>query len=248
MKRLCCGFLMCCLAACTTLPPTPVPYLAYPAQSALPEAEKTLLIVLPGVGDSAASFAQQGLLAALRAQPALAARVDVWSVDMSFPYYQQRLFLPRMQADIMAHAQQRGYRQVCLLGVSLGGFGALLYAAKHPTQARCLILFAPYLGSEASLDGIAAAGGLAYWRRPADLNERDERYIWPFLQGYLHRATPTPTLFLLYGEGDRFAPALETLHPLIPAAQRLTQPGGHNWVVWRALWIRWLTTHGANFL
>ena len=43
-----------------------------------------------------------------------------------------RQIVVEQEQDVLAPARAAGYRQVWLLGVSLGAFGALAHAAEHP--------------------------------------------------------------------------------------------------------------------
>jgi len=57
---------------------------------------------------------------------------------------------------------------IILAGISLGGYGALLYAKNHLDEIDAVLLLAPFLGSQALVQAIANTGGLSVWR-PASI-------------------------------------------------------------------------------
>src|SRR5690606_40867279 len=53
----------------------------------------------------------------------------------------------RLQQDVVLPARMRGYRHVRLVGISLGGYGSLLYSKQYGEQIAGLFLMAPFLGN-----------------------------------------------------------------------------------------------------
>ena len=70
------------------------------------------------------------------------ARVDSIAVDAHLGYYFQRTVIARLQADVLQPARQQGYRRIVLVGVSLGGLGALLCERDLPGSVDALVLAA----------------------------------------------------------------------------------------------------------
>jgi pimeloyl-ACP methyl ester carboxylesterase len=220
---------------CALRPPPPaIPMQSLRFASSCAGRANTLLVMLPGAYSRAQEFVDEGFVEALarRRMPA-----DVAIVDAHLGYYVERTIVQRLQDDVVAPARASGYRQVWLLGISLGGFGALGHALRHPGGADGLVLLAPYLGSRLLLDEIERAGGPVAWRartpRPTSGDDLD-RELWHWL------ATPEERrglpVHLGYGRGDRFAEAHERLRDLLPAERTIDVPGGHDWRAWRELW------------
>lgn len=114
------------------------------AMQAAPAAPaKRLVVVLPGRGDGLAGLQSSGIAAEIQQRWADA---DVLLVGLTIGYYLEGNAIRRLHAEVMQPAQARGYREIWLMGASLGGSGALLYDAAHPRVARGLLLLAPYLG------------------------------------------------------------------------------------------------------
>ena len=128
------------LTSCAGTPPTenPIPSIT----SVVPDSSgKTLVVMLPGRGDRAENFVKADFVEIGNRQ-----HFDVIAVDAHFGYYNERNLIPRLHDDIIVPAKKRGYENIWMLGVSMGGFGSLLYAAEHPEMVSGVILLAPFLG------------------------------------------------------------------------------------------------------
>jgi pimeloyl-ACP methyl ester carboxylesterase len=213
------------------LMPTPAPLRVLRYDPPGDCAHKELLVLLPGIGDMAASFEKQGFAAAVQDRP-----MDVWAVDAHIGYYANRTVLERLHEDVVMPARRRGYRSITLAGISLGGFGSLLYASRYPDFIDRVMLIAPYLGEPEIVKEIAVTG-LAAWT-PSPLAGRDyERRLWTWLQGYANeRALSMPPLFLGFGDADSFVAAHRVLSAVLQSDRVAIAHGGHTWPVWRQLW------------
>ena len=203
-----------------------------------------LLVFLPGVFAMPREFVENDFPKLLREQHIDA---DLLLVDAHLGYYSERSIVERLQSDVIAPARSRGYAQVWLVGISLGGYGALIHSAayRHGPAGRVdgIVVIAPYTGDVRVIGSIEDAGGLSSWPAP----ERSlppnafDVTLWRWLQGYA-KGQPRPPLYLGYGLGDRFASREALLAAALPASHVFTAPGGHDWPTWKVLWKRMLTT------
>lgn len=215
--------------------PTPLFKIDYPAT---PQ-RKTLIVFLPGIDDLAEDFEHRGIIDDMRRHGVDA---DAIAVDAHFGYYANQIILERITEDVIELARMDGYENIWLAGVSLGGFGAVLYAAHHASQLQGLILFAPFLGTERIIAEIQAAGGLAAWT-PGEVGAGDyQRTLWAWLKAQtadeVSDGQAALPIFLGYGEQDKFAAANALLAAQLPAARVVAIPGGHNWRTWKLIWSR----------
>ena len=213
------------LSGCLDMAPTEVP---------LPKIEvadpnsrhDSLVIMLPGRGDRADAFIREGFEKAGQERG-----FDTIAADAHFGYYMERSLLPRLREDIVLPAREAGYKHIWLLGISMGGFGSLLYAAENPDQIDGVILLAPFLGDRSAIDEIVASGGLNRWDASASSLEDYEIAIWSWL-----RDSDTPVI-LGFGEADGMAQGYrDVLIEVLEPSSVYTLEGGHKWTTWRPLW------------
>ncbi|MBN2575534.1 MAG: alpha/beta hydrolase [Deltaproteobacteria bacterium] len=223
-----------CLSGCGLFfrAPAPIPWISYPGAG--DPSGRDLLLLLPGRGDRAQSFADEGVVAIARHA---SAKLDVVAVDATTGYYIHRNLCERLMADVIEPARPRGYCGRCISGISQGGLGALLFAQFHPQEVSDVIAIAPFLGDEDVLDEIESAGGVTGWRPPSNLHPDDyQRALWRWLRSCTVERQPCPRIFLGFGAEDRFARAHRLLASVLPPGQVAVVPGGHTWDPWRQLY------------
>ncbi|MBL9077295.1 MAG: alpha/beta hydrolase [Planctomycetes bacterium] len=229
------------LAACGTARPATAPMrtLALTAPSAAADAapgDRALIVLLPGRGDAPEDLVARGMVDMVRARGIAA---DVVVVDAHVGYYRSRQAVERLLADVIAPARARGYRSIWLAGISLGGFGALLYGARYGATDPIdgVFAIAPYLGRGDDLPAeIRAAGGLPAWDGAASADDDYARLVFAWLRGFGDPGEPRPQLWLGVGADDRFAERIRLVAPLLPADHFIEVPGGHTWQPWLRIW------------
>jgi pimeloyl-ACP methyl ester carboxylesterase len=199
----------------------------------------TLLVFLPGRGDTVKSFDRNGFVAAVRAA---GIATDMLGVEAYEEYYRDHTIFLRLREDVISPAIKMGYWEIWLVGISMGGIGALLYDTEYPGDLKGVIALAPYLGNVSILDEIAQAGGLAYWQpRPASGGDEEDRIIWSRLKLFAAPENSAGRIYLGYGRDDRFAETNRFFETILPAGQTVTISGGHDWQTWRRLWDALIT-------
>ncbi|MBN2793202.1 MAG: alpha/beta fold hydrolase, partial [Desulfuromonadales bacterium] len=119
--------------------------------------------------------------------------------------------------DIILPAKAKGYEKIWLVGVSMGGFGSLMYAKDHPGEIDGIYVIAPFLGYEEIVAEITAAGGVHQWQ-PGEYDPHDdwERMFWHWLKQCAEGEKQMPNLYLGFGRQDAFNPAHQLLSALLP--------------------------------
>lgn len=202
---------------------------------------RPLLVLLPGRFMHPDEFIREGYLQAVR-ERGLA--LDVLIVDAHLGYYSDRSILERLRADVFDPARQRGVTQIWVAGISIGAFGAMLYADAHPGELAGLIAIGPYLGGENTVEEIRAAGGLLQWQAPAALSpltvesgDMDaELHLWRWLQQQARSPQDLPLLYVGRGRDDRFHDAQQLLADALQLQHVAIVDGGHDWDAWRPAW------------
>lgn len=203
------------------------------------ERAETLLVFLPGAFLDPDAFEREGFVNAVRERELAA---DVLLVDANVAYYYDQSFVERLYSDVLAPQRALGYQKIWLVGISIGGFGALIHELTRPGMVDGIVALAPYLGRRPIGAEILKAGGLRAWKAPDGPPPDDEldRKLWPWLQQYASReaAQSLPPLYLGYGLADRFATNHALLAEALPAGRVFTTEGGHDWPQWSRLWRR----------
>ena len=225
------------LSACALLHPTTVPMPVHEYRAKTDAPARTLLVMLPGRRGTADLFMAEGFVdLVLKAGYSL----DVIAAEAHIGYYYNKTVIERLRQDVILPARARGYERIWILGVSMGGLGAIWYDRTHPGDVDGLILLAPYLGDREIVDEVETAGGLRGWHLDAQDRGLFQKEIWGLTKGYEDRQTTAGRLFLGYGLQDGFARSNSLLAREIPADQVATVPGSHDWPTWRLLLTRLL--------
>jgi pimeloyl-ACP methyl ester carboxylesterase len=215
-----------------TRAPTPMRSIAFDADAPA----QCLFVFLPGMGDRAETFEKRGFVAALRARKLSA---NILSADATFGYYRTGTFVERLATDVIAPAKARGYREIWLVGPSMGGFGSLFYARAHPADITGVLAIAPYLGQKEVIKEIITAGGLRNWTAPPRVETPDQenyqRELWRWLQAVTQGREPAPLIFAGYGKADRLGISDSLLTAELPPARVFLTEGGHEWPAWQRI-------------
>jgi pimeloyl-ACP methyl ester carboxylesterase len=195
----------------------------------------TLIVLLPGAYDTPQDFIDQGFVTAVRAR---GIKADIQLVDAHMGYYTNQQIVQRLEDEVVTPAKTNGYQKIWFVGISLGGYGTLLYSMNKPGVLEGFFIMAPYMGPRDIPAKIQEQGGLKNWS--TDVQDNADINLWRWLKGY---ATNTPGLapaYLGYGASDRFAQANGVLAGVLPEGRSQVIPGGHDWVTWQRLWGNFL--------
>lgn len=197
----------------------------------------TLLVFLPGAFLKPEEFEREGFVDALGERGFGA---DALLVDADVSYYYDQTFVERLHHDVLVPQRAMGYASIWLVGISIGGFGALIHELAMPGAVDGIVVLAPYLGRRPVGAEIHKAGGLRAWRAPEGPppDEEVDRKLWPMLQQYAlpQAGRQLPPLYLGYGLADRFAGNHQLLADALPQGHVFTTEGGHDWPQWSKLW------------
>jgi pimeloyl-ACP methyl ester carboxylesterase len=201
----------------------------------------TLLVFLPGAFLKPEEFEREGFVSAVRERDLAA---DALLVDADVSYYYDQTFVERLHDDVVLSQRALGYKSIWLVGISIGGFGALIHELAMPGTVDGIVALAPYLGRRPIGAEIHQAGGLRAWRAPEGPapDQEVDRKLWPWLQQYTSpgRAKRLPPLYLGFGLADRFASNHRLLADALPQGRVFTTEGGHDWPQWSTLWRKML--------
>jgi len=142
-------FPLLCLFSCVPASTIPIETISF--ERSEPAGHGTLVVFLPGRGSGVRSFGEKGLVRALhRKNP----DIDMIGVEAHLGYYQDRTLPKRLREDVIAPAQRLGYQKIWLVGISMGGLGAILYDTTYPGDVTGICLLSSYLGEGSVLKEI----------------------------------------------------------------------------------------------
>lgn len=224
-------------AGCSLVFPAPVPMHTIVRVADEHHPSRCLVVFLPGFGDSARAFIDHGFVDALRAR---SLPVDSISAGATFGYYSRRTVVPRLREDVFLPARAKGYEQIWVVGISMGGVGALLVAKEPDLGVSGVYLMAPYLGDSPLLQEITRAGGLGKWE-PGTISKDDyQRDNWRFLKSAVEHPDAAPVVYLGAGNEDKLREGHRVLAPALPKERVFVVPGIHDWGPWSILWADFL--------
>lgn len=222
-------------SGCKIFFPAPTPMASVLDPLPGPKQGKCLLVLLPGAGDVAETFREKGFVEMVRSSGLSA---DVVAANATLGYYLRGSAAQRIDEDVVAPLRARGYEQIWVLGISMGGFGSIHYTQSFPEHIDGLLALAPYLGDRSLTDEIREAGGLTKWTPdpPAPIVEENyQRQMWSWLHNIVTGKQPGPQLYVGYGDQDGLGAQDSLLAAALPEDHVFHTPGGHDWPPWRAL-------------
>lgn len=195
--------------------------------------DRILLLMLPGAKNTPQQLEEYGFIRALRARNL---PVDVLALDAHADLYLNRSDIERALHHTLDEAGKQGYRRIWLLGISLGGSGAMICATQRTPEIEGMFLLAPFLGTRGIIAEVEAAGGLHRWQA-GEISERDhERTLLAHIQRSTLEAGKFPDIHLGYGSEDRYRGASIMLSQRLAQHRVTVIPGGHDWETWISLW------------
>ena len=196
------------------------------------EGERILLLMLPGAKNTPQQLVENGFIRELRERRL---PVDVLALNAHVDLYLERADIERVLHHTLDEVRAQGYRRIWLLGISLGGSGAMICATQRMAEIEGVFLLAPFLGTRGIIAEVEAAGGLSLWRA-GEIGSRDhERVLLEKIQGHTLEDR-FPPVYLGYGSEDRYRGASIMLSKRLSQPRVLVMSGGHDWETWIALW------------
>ncbi|HKH32693.1 MAG TPA: alpha/beta hydrolase family protein [Beijerinckiaceae bacterium] len=249
-----------------------IPYSLYrPAEAPAPGERWPVLYLLHGLGDDERVWATlgraaetlDGLLAARKLKPILVVMPmaqDSWYVDNPDPG-SRGLFAQALTRDLVDHIDRVYPTAACragraLGGLSMGGYGALLYAMDNPRRYAAAFsfsgsLFRPMPDEEAARAGRPTHMFRAAFGQPFDARRFNRWNLFPRLPAYIAEKD-RPAFYLTVGDNDfpRLKEGNIAFHRALAEAgvdaPFRIDPGQHNWTLWAAQLgpaLTWLDRH-----
>ncbi len=219
------------LSSCGLLPrSTPAPV---KTEMSGPETAKELTVFLPGRWSTVDEFEREGFFE-IAAERWPESRLV--AADLHIGYYKKRASARRVHEDIIAPARSAGVKTVRVVGVSMGGLGALIHDLEYPDDIDEIYLLSPFVGEEDVIQEIREAGGVRTWdvqpKGPRDFS----RMLWRGLDKKWIEKGKRPDVRLACGTEDRLAGSNRLFaREFLDEKQTYWRAGDHDWPAWRNL-------------
>jgi len=197
--------------------------------------DRVLVILLPTIAGKGLQYEQHGFIEAVRDR---GFEADLKILDINPVLYLQGRIVKLIKAELVDPAKVSGYTKIVLVGISLGGHGALLYVTQFPEDIDGVVVLAPFLGGFFIADAVEKAGGLHRWKDCPLLEWDYACDVWKLLKEYLSHPENQHKVILGYGTEDGFSKGNRLLAEQLPPENVFTMIGGHDWRTWKLLWIQ----------
>ena len=165
------------------------------------------------------------------------------------PFYRQGRAESRLQSEIIEPARARSVGEIWLLGISLGGMGAILHEHEYPGAVDGILLLSPFLGGRRIQDEIRSAGSLDKWN-PGPVqklgSDTFERELWRTIRQWGNDDSRRNAVWLAYGDVEAFRESNELMSQALPAGNVRMLPGDHDWKLWTSATTVLLEAAGAK--
>lgn len=195
---------------------------------------RALVVLLPGFGGKGTHFEKQGFLEGIRERGFDA---NMKTLDIKPTLYLKSRIVEILKTEVITHAKAQGYELIFLVGISMGGHGALLYVTEYPEDVDGVLLLSPFISGPLVTKAIEDAGGLDKWEDCPFIAWDYACNLWKSLKDYVSNPENRANIYLGYGTDDIFVDECRVLADILPPEHVFTVPGRHDWATWKKLWI-----------
>lgn len=202
------------------------------------EPSDRLIVFIPGLFDTAIKFKKEEFFSIARAA---GIKDDLLAAGIHVEHLIQDKLFTRMDNDIFIPAKKAGYKNIWLVGLSLGGLNSLLYFQAHTDEICGVVLLAPFLSETLSTQDIIKASGFKVWqaeqakfKQPVEQKIQD---LWAWMQ-----KENLVSVYLGYGNKDLYLPTHQRLAKLLDKKNITVVDGKHDWRAARAIWQQQMLT------
>lgn len=196
---------------------------------------RSLVVLFPTLGGQGSHYETQGFLDEVW-ERGFEASMEVLDVKPSL-YLGSRI-VELVKTEVIEPAKAEGFEEIYLVGISLGGHGALLYATTYPEDVDGIVPLAPFISGDRARESIDEAGGLDTWEDCPFLAWTHACNLWKSLKGYVSDPKNQRKVVLGFGTEDIFVEQCRVLADVLLPEQVFTVSGGHDWATWKKLFIK----------
>ena len=237
MKLVSIAFLLLFLLSCSLIFETEKPlYLLW--DKAEKKSDK-LIIFIPGIYDSVDKFKREYFFSDAREA---GIKADMVAININAGHLAERVMIPRIRKDVFRLIRNDGYKNIWIVGVSIGGLSSLVYLQHHEKDLCGVVVLAPYLADDRLIEEVRKFGGIKKWLPAAEeiKDSIDEQInsLW----SWLIIKNNFSNIYLGYGKQDRLIIGSHLLETFLEPSHVVSMDGEHDWDTGRKLWNEQLNT------
>ncbi|MDH5369955.1 MAG: alpha/beta hydrolase [Gammaproteobacteria bacterium] len=207
-----------------------------------------LIIFLPGLYDTADKFKDEDFFLIARKAGITA---DMVSANVNVLHLVEDMMVKRIESDVFLDAKNNGYKNIWLVGVSLGGLNSLLFYREHSKNICGVVTLAPYVANKPLIKEIQDAENIKYWVPGSVENEyafeKKLHFLWVWLKEQVSKNNLN-NIYLGYGKQDMHIEGIKLLQNILDKKNIVTVEGGHNWETGQKIWQQQLLTRSKTGL
>jgi hypothetical protein len=208
-----------------------LPSVRYPGMTG----KRSFVVLFPGIGGKGSDYETRGFLDEVW-ERGFEASMEVLDVKPSL--YLGGRIIELVKTEVIEPAKAEGFEEFYLVGISLGGHGALLYATEYPEDIDGIVIIAPFISGNLASGAIDKAGGLDTWEDCPFLAWPHACNLWKSLKDYVSDSRNQRKVVLGFGTEDIFVDQCRILADVLLPEQVFTVSGGHDWATWKRLFIK----------
>lgn len=214
----------------------------------LDEKSTSLIIFLPGLIDNAETFKNEQFFSIARNA---GIKADMVSASIHIGHLIKDKMIKRLEVDVYNEAKNNGYKNIWLVGVSIGGLNSLLFYQKYMHEICGVVTVSPYVADTALREDLQQAGSVKNWKpKPTEnmkIFNQKLQSLWVWFQKQYAKNSLT-NIYLGYGKQDKYAKEIKLLENILDKNNVTLTNGKHNWVSGQKIWQQQLLTRAKTGL
>ena len=202
----------------------------------------SLIILLPGVYDTAETFKEEQFFTIVRKA---GIKADMVSANIHLWHLVQEMMIERIEKDIFRQVKNKGYKNIWFVGVSLGGLNSLLFYQKYTRDVCGVVVVSPYIAGKGLTKELKQAGGIKNWQPKGIENKKtiEKRLLllWVWLQQQDVKNNLNQ-VFLGYGKQDRHIESIKLFENILNKKNVIKVEGKHDWGTGQKIWKKQLAS------
>ena len=198
-----------------------------------------LIIFIPGVYDSVDKFKRESFFRDARKA---GIKADMVAININAGHLAKRVMIPRIRKDVFRPTRNEGYKNIWMVGVSIGGLSSLVYLQHHEKDLCGVVVLAPFLADDRLIEEVRKFGGIKKWVPEAEKIKDSIDDQINSLWNWLTTKNDFSNIYLGYGKQDRFIVGSHLLETFLEPSHVVSMDGEHDWIAGRKLWNEQLNT------